>query len=207
MPSAPIDVPLGTFGVVRTGGWFAMLIRLLTRSRVNHAFIVTDPASGQIVEMAPRKGASFTTGAEYPDAIYARGLVLTDVQRDAVARAALGLEARHVRYGFLDIANLFLADTVGLHPRWLLRFLQRSDRMVCSQSVDWCYQQAGVHLFTDGRWPGDVDPGDLETLIASNGWGWSAHPGVLAKVSPVKVAKVRRSVRRLAVRAHRGDGA
>jgi hypothetical protein len=37
--------------------------------------------------------------------------------------------------------------------------------MICSQLVDQCYQDAGVHLFADGRWPGDVTPADLYRLI------------------------------------------
>jgi hypothetical protein len=42
--------------------------------------------------------------------------------------------------------------------------------MVCSQSVSWCYDQAGVHLFADGRLPGLVAPNDLLLLGIVSGW-------------------------------------
>jgi hypothetical protein len=38
--------------------------------------------------------------------------------------------------------------------------------MICSQLVDEAYLRAGVHLFDDGRDPGDVTPGDLLYVIA-----------------------------------------
>jgi hypothetical protein len=31
--------------------------------------------------------------------------------------------------------------------------------------VDFAYDMAGVHLFSDGRIPGDVTPGDLYRLL------------------------------------------
>lgn len=49
--------------------------------------------------------------------------------------------------------------------------VRREDRMICSQLVDYIYKQNGIHLFTDGRLPQDVTPGDLETWIYRNSFG------------------------------------
>ncbi len=38
--------------------------------------------------------------------------------------------------------------------------------MICSQLVDQSYQDAGVHLFSDGRWSGYVTPGALFERLA-----------------------------------------
>jgi hypothetical protein len=40
--------------------------------------------------------------------------------------------------------------------------------MICSQLVDRCYDIAGVHLFDDGRKPGDVSPGDLSRCLGGH---------------------------------------
>jgi hypothetical protein len=36
--------------------------------------------------------------------------------------------------------------------------------MICSQLADTAAAEGGWHLFEDGRWPGDVTPGDLYRL-------------------------------------------
>ena len=38
--------------------------------------------------------------------------------------------------------------------------------MICSQLVDQCYLEAGIHLYDDGRDPGDVTPADLAELVS-----------------------------------------
>jgi hypothetical protein len=37
--------------------------------------------------------------------------------------------------------------------------------MICSQQVAQCYTDVGINLFTDGRIPEDVMPGDLADLL------------------------------------------
>jgi len=61
-----------------------------------------------------------------------------------------------------------LAD-LGLRQRWLERVVDRQHALVCSQLVDQACLNAGVHLFTDGRMAGRVDPGDLQRLILAGG--------------------------------------
>ncbi len=51
--------------------------------------------------------------------------------------------------------------TFHIRPRWLLDYVAGTGHMICSQLVDQSYLDAGVHLAEDGRFPGDVTPGDL----------------------------------------------
>ncbi|MFF7635565.1 hypothetical protein ACFZB9_20775 [Kitasatospora sp. NPDC008050] len=88
---------------------------------------------------------------------------LTDDQREAVIAAA----RRYLRvpYSFLDYAAL-AAHRFHLPGSPLLKGYVASTRhLICSQLVDQCYQDAGVHLFDDGRWPGYVTPADLDRRI------------------------------------------
>ncbi len=82
--------------------------------------------------------------------------------------AAAALKLLGTPYGFVDIAALDLAD-VGLRQRWLERVVDRQHALICSQLVDQACPNAGVRLFTDGRMPGRVDPGDLQRLILAGG--------------------------------------
>jgi len=50
-------------------------------------------------------------------------------------------------------------------PAAVRRRLANPKRLECSQLVDAAYLEAGVHLFSDGRIPGDVAPSDLLLLI------------------------------------------
>jgi len=51
----------------------------------------------------------------------------------------------------------------------LRAYIKDSGHMICSQLVDYCYQQGGVELFSDGRWNGDVTPSDMARLLIENG--------------------------------------
>ena len=73
----------------------------------------------------------------------------------AAARSYLGRP-----YSFLCYLSIALV-TFHIRPKWLLRYVAGTGHMICSQLVDQCYQDAGIHLFDDGRYPGDVTPGDL----------------------------------------------
>ncbi|MFJ1700424.1 hypothetical protein ACIOHC_36135 [Streptomyces sp. NPDC088252] len=91
-------------------------------------------------------------------------LSLTDEQRQSIVFAAihyLGTPYSAATYFSLATARL------GIRPRWLKRLVSDTGAMICSQYVDQCYQDAGVHLFTDGRIPGDVTPGDLARRIGA----------------------------------------
>jgi cell wall-associated NlpC family hydrolase len=151
---------LGDFGVTRTNGPAAWLIRLVTRSAVNHAFVYV--GNGQIVEANP-SGAAIGTVTEYPHAIWSH-VPLTTQQRHAINNAARSLVG--TPYSWVDDACIGLADLFGWHvPEPVRARLSRRSRLMCSQLVDRAHSMAGVHLFPDGRIDGDVSPGDLLHLI------------------------------------------
>jgi cell wall-associated NlpC family hydrolase len=149
----------GQFGVVRTNSVAAWLIRLGTRSQVNHAFVFID--EDFIVE-AEGTGAVISRASKYADMTVSH-FPLTDAEA-----AAIGAEARKLvgtPYGYLDIACLTLLS-LGVRWQWLLDRAQASRTLICSQLVDRAYRNAGLHLYDDGRPDGEVTPGDLLVLLA-----------------------------------------
>lgn len=147
---------LGDYGVTKTGGWGARLIRFGTRSSVNHAFLYV--GHGTIIEAEPgKKGAQFAAYDKYPDAIWSN-IPLTDLQR--VTIAVQGMQKQGVRYNWLDIAAITL-DILGIRFAIVNKRISKMNMLICSQLVDLSYEEADVHLFTDGRLPGEVTPADL----------------------------------------------
>lgn len=154
----------GDFFTVRTGGWMGHLIRMATESHCNHAGLLLD--DGTVIEAEPH-GARIVPAGWYIHHARWSNLPLTDAQRAAIVTEARRLKGR--KYGFADIVVLGLVHVFGWKcPRWVRDYLQRSDRLICSQLVDYAYDKAGVHLFTDGRVPAEVTPGDLLDLITGD---------------------------------------
>lgn len=154
----------GEFGVVRTRGWFPQAIRLLTKSQVNHAFVILE--DGHSVVEATERGAVISDLSKWADhlVVYSR-IHQSSVSVEAVCRAAEALVG--TPYNFLDIVALALLN-LGRRWTWLLERAQRADRLICSQLVDRAFQKAGLRLFADGRPDGEVTPGDLLLLIAED---------------------------------------
>lgn len=142
-----------------TGGFFIRLMQLLAgdASRYTHAGIVLD--DGTVVQAQPG-GATIVplTDVGGNGVLAFSHFDLTDEHRTAIVAAGRSYEG--VPYSFLDYLSLGLA-TLGIRPDWLTNYIAKSNRMICSQLVDQSYLDAGVHLFEDGRIPGDVTPGDL----------------------------------------------
>ena len=166
------DLPLGCYGVVRTRGLAGATIRLATRSRFNHAWVHI--GGGTIVEAEPG-GARLGSADDYADCPGGTnaGEPLTDAQRAAIVAAARAMIGRG--YSWLDIAALGLRQ-FGIRSAWLTGRIKRTDRVICSQLVDYAYEQAGVTLFADGRLPQDVTPGDLAERIVEQPWGALDEP-------------------------------
>lgn len=105
------------------------------------------------------------SAADLPGALWSTGIIaLTRAERNLIVSWCL--EHQHVTYGWLDYLAL-AAHRLHLPVPGLRRFIGGSKRLICSQLVDLAYQQAGVHLFTDGRFPGYVTPGSLADLLIS----------------------------------------
>jgi cell wall-associated NlpC family hydrolase len=151
---------LGEFFVVRTNGWAGWLIRVVTRSSVNHAGVYV--GDGRVVEAQPH-GAVLGYVAAYPGAIWS-GPAITEGRGQQIADAARGLLG--TPYSWLDCLAIGLAKIFGhALPGFIRRRLSRPNVAMCSQLCDLAYLAAGVHLFDDNRLPGDVSPGDLYDLI------------------------------------------
>jgi hypothetical protein len=167
--SQPQFQPLpGDFAVVHMSGEAGRLIRIgqwldgSGYADYEHAFVCL--GDEQIVEAEPG-GARQSALSEYAGSDPAWStdrIALTDEQRGLVVAAARRYIG--VPYSFLDYGSLALAR-LHLRPAFVKRYVADTRHMICSQLVDQCYQDAGVHLFTDGRIPGDVTPGDLYQLI------------------------------------------
>jgi hypothetical protein len=96
-----------------------------------------------------------------PDYLWSTGKIpLTLGQRGAIVAECMKLKG--VPYGFTDYLALAMHRFHIPFPG-LKAFIGKS--MICSQLVDYAYAQCGVHLFTDGRWPGYVTPADLAARI------------------------------------------
>jgi hypothetical protein len=130
-------------------------------SRYTHAFILLDDGTTLGAYMG---GAKIITLEEetrrhgqpgylrYPLS-YAQQLSVV-----SIARSYVGTPYSLVEYPALAAVRL------GLPNEALCRYVADSHHMICSQLVDQIYLDAGIHLFSDGRSPGAVTPGDLGNL-------------------------------------------
>jgi cell wall-associated NlpC family hydrolase len=73
-----------------------------------------------------------------------------------------------VGYSALDYVALAMRR-LRIPAPGLRSFIGSTGHMICSQLVDQCYADAGVHLFSDGRWPGYVTPAALADVILRSG--------------------------------------
>lgn len=167
------------FGLAKISGIAGKLIwlgQLLAGcpSKWEHAFlIVPDEVSGglSVIEAEP-SGARVVPLTEYLDP--KKGWTcafayppLTDQQKSALGAA--GKQMVGVPYNWLDYISLMLLH-LHIRPQWVVDRVAGSKGMICSQLVDYVYELAGVHFFSDGRYPGDVMPSDLDYLARQNGW-------------------------------------
>lgn len=125
---------------------------------------------GLVAEAEPG-GARIAPAAEYDYVFWCEniGRQCTDAQLLAIAAAARrytqpGPWGNHgVPYSFLDYASL-TARRLHVPAPHLREFIASSEHMICSQLCDQCALDAGVHLYHDNRWAGDVTPMDLFNL-------------------------------------------
>jgi len=118
----------------------------------NHGLLEAEPGGARLRELTEYDG----TNVIYSD------WPLTNQQRDQIVETALSLVG--TPYSILDYLSLVLVR-LHIRPGWVARYVANTGHMICSQLVDNCYQRTGVHLFDDGRLPGDVTPGDLSTVL------------------------------------------
>lgn len=158
----------GDFGLVKMGGEAGRLIRIGQWlngdgfADYEHAFIYA--GDGQIVEAEP--GGAKCVPLHYDGVLWSTGIPRQlrpfGDQRAAIVKAARGYTG--TPYSFADYLAL-AAHRLHIPAPGLREYIASSGHMICSQLVDQCYQDAGVHLFDDGRWPGYVTPGSLYDVL------------------------------------------
>lgn len=128
---------------------------------VQHAYIYV--GGGYVVQAMPGGAERILLDDAAVPIVWSTGTVaLTDAQRMTMVCGALSLVG--TPYSYLDYVSLGLAH-FRVRPAWVRDAVASSGHMICSQLVDEVYRRAGVHLFTDGRLPGDVTPGDLYKVL------------------------------------------
>lgn len=163
------DLMPGDVGFSTIGGRVGALVNLgqaLLRDscRYSHTFLVLD--GGMVLEAMPGGARLRRIDLDEPGA-YAR-LPLTTAQRYEVDKR--GRDLVGTPYSFLDYAAL-AAWEWNLPGRQRLRsYVSSSGHMICSQLVDYVLCSAGFHLFSDGRLPQDVTPGDVFYATEQLGW-------------------------------------
>ncbi|MFD6361845.1 hypothetical protein ACFWFX_18635 [Streptomyces roseolus] len=128
---------------------------------VQHAFVYV--GNGEIVQAMPGGAELIRLEDASEPVVWSTGhFELTAWERTHITTAAHGLVG--TPYSFLDYASIALAH-FRIRPRWVRDYVADTGHLICSQLVDEVYLRAGVHLFDDGRLPGDVTPGDLWKLL------------------------------------------
>lgn len=156
-----IDQPLTALGVRigqgLCGDW----------SRYSHAALYVGGDDRLCIEMAPG-GLAVRPLADFAG----RPLAISDWPLDLDEREAITLwawsEYKHQpprHYGWLNYP-LIGGARLGIRPGWGTAYLSGLNYQICSQWVDNAYLAADVHLFTDGRAPGLVSPGDLTYVLS-----------------------------------------
>jgi cell wall-associated NlpC family hydrolase len=133
-------------------------------SQYEHAGIYV--GNGKVIEAS--NGGTVVTDWHYDDqdVEWSSGIIEPTVeQRLKIVNAAYGYVG--TPYSWPDYAAI-AAKKLHLLPatKNLKDYVATSKHMICSQLVDQVYQDAGYHLFDDGRWPGYVMPGSLHNLLA-----------------------------------------
>jgi cell wall-associated NlpC family hydrolase len=156
----------GDFAVVSVDGPAGFAIRLgewlngRGFDQYEHAFVYV--GDGRVVQAEP-DGAADRSRTGHRLTIWSTGIAdLSDEQRVRVVAAAVHYLG--TPYSFLDYLALFLRRLHVPFPG-LRGYIASTGHMICSQLVDQCYRDAGVELFSDGRWPGYVTPADLAGLL------------------------------------------
>ncbi len=154
----------GDWGVLRTKGIIGRVIRLVTRSAVNHA--IRYIGDDQIVEAKPRHGTVISPVTDYTGVIWSTGKIeYDDNTRYRLVHLSIAMAEADTDYSFRGVVLLGLAQ-YGVKNSWLQkRLLKQENRMFCSQEIDFVDELCDSHLFNDGRFNGDVTPGDLLGLL------------------------------------------
>jgi hypothetical protein len=166
----------GQFGLAKIGGWTGKWISFgqwLTgdASQWHHAYVWLDDEHQ--LEAMPG-GARITTRWTGKDNPHSH-LSLPAETNDRGRLWEIARELEGTGYSFLDYLSLALLHW-KIRPAWMVERVRRSGRRICSQLVDEFMLRRGVHLFDDGRFSGDVTPGDLTWFLVTSEPAWVGQP-------------------------------
>lgn len=179
MTEVPDYVLPGDYGLVTIPGRGGKLIRLGQfligdgYHDYSHAFVYV--GDGMVIEADPDGAAYRPYNYDNAAVLWSSDILhvdtgydlvpieLTDLDRTGICQAAMSYEG--VPYSWLDYFAIAAHRFHTTNARKLQAYVHSSGHMICSQLVDQCYVDAGVHLFQDHRWPGYVTPGDLTQLL------------------------------------------
>jgi hypothetical protein len=166
----------GDFAVINTVNETADIVQLLEMlggggfSEWNHAVVCVrvDP-DGMVWIAEAEPGGAVDVPWHYNGVPYrwSTGIIPAS---PAVADAAVkyccpGPWGSHgVPYSFLDYAAI-AAHAWHVPAPGLRAYISATGHQICSQLVDRCFQDAGLHLYSDNRWNGFVRPSDLGDLL------------------------------------------
>jgi hypothetical protein len=136
-----------------SGGGFTMFDHAVICSRVRRDGTV------YIVEATPSGAHETEWHYDDHDHLWSTGLVRTSTKAGKAALAYIG-----TRHSWLDYVAI-VAHAAHLRLPALRRYVASTKHLICSQLIDAAERDAGVHLFSDRRWPGYVLPSDLAELI------------------------------------------
>lgn len=133
-------------------------------SRYGHAGIYL--GNGEVAEAMMPDGIEINPLKKYHGREFTYSqMSLTDSQREGIVQTARELAGTPYSYfGYLYIGLTYFQHC----PKWVERRVSSSQKFLCSQFVDYCYMQNGVHLFDDGRLYLNIRPGDLARLITDH---------------------------------------
>jgi hypothetical protein len=118
---------------------------------------------GGVYEETPRDGAEHNPfrPAKTCQLFWSTDIILlNDTQRAGIIASCEKYVEAHVGYSFADYFAI-AAHRLHIPAPHLKAYIKSSGHMICSQFVDQVLFENNYHLFNDGRWQGDVTPGDI----------------------------------------------
>jgi len=157
----------GQVALISTSGWVGRLVQWATSSAYNHSVVAINDL--ECVSAEPGGAVIRPIGDYQHDLIAWSRFELTGEQRDRISTWAF--EHVGTEYDTVGFAAIAVTKLLGpLAPRWLLRYVGASDRLICSYFVDLALQAGGIHLFRDHRPEGAVTPASFGKVYKARGW-------------------------------------
>jgi len=156
------------YGWVGKGVAFGQFV-IGDKSPYEHAALVLD--SGEVVEAMPG-GAIISPLSKYIGTKRTHRALFVRPPLEPWQRVLIGDFGRELAgtpYSFLDYASIAL-EHWKIRPQFIVDRVASSKHLICSQLVDYALREGGFQLFEDGRFHGDVTPGDLYRLAYAKPW-------------------------------------